>query len=175
MQIIVVERKKQIEIQEQEIARRERELEAQVKRPAMAEKYKIETIAEANKNKAILEAEAKATSIATKAEAEAFAIEAKAKAEAKAMQQKADAFREYGKAAIFEKVLEVLPKVAAEVAAPITQTNRIVFVAGPNGDIGASRLTAEVQQIIEQLPVTIDKMIGLDVTKLLKSATSATA
>ena len=49
MQIKVVERSQQIQIQEQEITRRERELEAQVKKPADAEKYKLEKLSEANR------------------------------------------------------------------------------------------------------------------------------
>ena len=48
MQIKVVERGQQIQVQEQEISRREKELEAQIKQPAAAEKYKLETLAEAN-------------------------------------------------------------------------------------------------------------------------------
>ena len=40
MQIKVEERGKQIEVQQQEILRREKELEAQVKKPAEAEKYR---------------------------------------------------------------------------------------------------------------------------------------
>ena len=39
-QIIVVERMQEILIQEQEILRKEKELDAQVRRPAEAEKYK---------------------------------------------------------------------------------------------------------------------------------------
>lgn len=40
MQIDVVERTQQIAVQEQEIQRRERELEATIRRPAEAEKYR---------------------------------------------------------------------------------------------------------------------------------------
>jgi len=40
MQINVVERTQQIAVQEQEIQRRERELEATVRRPAEAEKFR---------------------------------------------------------------------------------------------------------------------------------------
>ena len=49
MQIKVVERAQQIQVQEQEIVRRERELDATVRKPAEAEKYKLEKLAEANK------------------------------------------------------------------------------------------------------------------------------
>lgn len=46
IQIEVVERRKQIEVQEKEILRKERELIAKVKRPAEAESYKVETLAQ---------------------------------------------------------------------------------------------------------------------------------
>jgi len=46
MEILVVERKKQIEIEDQEIVRREKELEANVKLPAEAARFKVETLAE---------------------------------------------------------------------------------------------------------------------------------
>jgi hypothetical protein len=94
--IKVIERQKQIEVMEQEIVRRERELEAQIKRPAKAEKYRLETLGEATKNRLILEAEAEAESLRAKGEAEAFAINAKAQAEAEAMKKKADAWKTYG-------------------------------------------------------------------------------
>ena len=49
MQIKVEERSKQIELQEQEITRRERELEATVRKPADAERFRLEKLAEANR------------------------------------------------------------------------------------------------------------------------------
>jgi len=42
MQILVVERSQEIAVQDQEIQRRERELEATIRRPAEAEKYKYD-------------------------------------------------------------------------------------------------------------------------------------
>jgi hypothetical protein len=45
----VIERTQEIAIQEQEIQRRERELDSGVRRPAEAEKYKMEKLAEANR------------------------------------------------------------------------------------------------------------------------------
>lgn len=46
MQITVVERRKQIEIEEQEITRREKELIATVRLPAEAESYRVEMTAQ---------------------------------------------------------------------------------------------------------------------------------
>ena len=48
-QIKVVERQQQIEIQEQEIMRKEKELDSKIKKPAEAEKYRLEKIAEAQR------------------------------------------------------------------------------------------------------------------------------
>lgn len=49
MQIQVVERTQQITLQEQEIIRKEMELEAKIKKPAEAEKYRLERLAEAQR------------------------------------------------------------------------------------------------------------------------------
>lgn len=49
MQVKVVERAQEIQVQEQEILRKEKELEATVRRPAEAEKYRLEKLAEANR------------------------------------------------------------------------------------------------------------------------------
>ena len=45
----IVERMKLIEVSEQEVARRQCELDAKIKKPAEAEKFKLEIMAEANK------------------------------------------------------------------------------------------------------------------------------
>ncbi|KAH6944353.1 hypothetical protein HPB50_002735 [Hyalomma asiaticum] len=110
MQVQVVERSQEIQVQEQEIMRREKELEATVRRPAEAEKYRLEKMAEANRNRVIMEAEAEAEAIRLKGEAESFAIESKARAEAEQLIKKADAFREYKEAAILDMMLDTLPK-----------------------------------------------------------------
>lgn len=49
MQVQVVERAQQIMLQEQEITRKEKELEAKVKKPAEAERYRLEKLAEAER------------------------------------------------------------------------------------------------------------------------------
>lgn len=49
MQIQVVERTQQITLQDQEIIRKEKELEAKVKKPAEAERYRLEKLAEAQR------------------------------------------------------------------------------------------------------------------------------
>ena len=64
IQISVIEKRKQIEVQEQEALRKERELEATVKKPAEAEQFKVRTLADAKKYQ--LEIEAGGQSAATR-------------------------------------------------------------------------------------------------------------
>lgn len=96
---------------EQEILRRAKELDARVKKPAEAEKYRMEIAAEAARQRLVLEAEAEAELIRLRGEAQAYAINEKAKAEAEQMRKKAEAWKHYKDAAIVDMVLETLPKV----------------------------------------------------------------
>lgn len=168
MQIRVVERAQQINVQEQEISRKDRELEATIKRPAEADKYKMEKLAEANRNRVILEAEAEAEAIKVKGEAEAFAIEAKATAEAEQMAKKADAWKEYREAAVVDMVLETMPKIAAEVAAPLSQCKKIVMVSNGKCDVGANKITTEILDIVANLPKSVEALTGIDISKAMR-------
>lgn len=165
MQIKVVERAQQINLQVQEILRREKELEAQVRKPADAEKYKVEAIAAANKNKIVLEAEAEAESIRIRGEAQAFAIQAKATAEAEQMSKKADAWRDYQEAAMVDMILETLPKVAAEIAAPLSKVNKVTMISTGSKDVGASKITGELLDIVIRMPQAMEQLTGVDITK----------
>merc|ERR1711862_849293 len=142
MQVKVVERQQNIAIQEQEILRREKELDSKVRKPA----------------------EAEAEAVALRGEAEAYAIEVKAKAEAEQMNKKAEAFKEYKEAAMVDMMLKVLPQVAAEVSGPISLTKKITMVASGDGPVGANRMTQEVLDIMSSLPDTVKKMTGVDIT-----------
>jgi len=165
MQVKVVERQKEIEIQEQEITRKERELDSKIKKPAEAEKYRLEKIAEAERIRIVLQAEAEAEVQAVKGEAEAYAIEVKAKAEAEQMARKADAWKEYKEAAMVDMMMQIMPKVAAEIGGPISQTKKITMVSTGDGPVGASKVTGEVMEIMASLPETVKSMTGVDITQ----------
>jgi len=167
MQIKVVERTQEILVQEQEIMRRERELDSTVRRPAEAEKFRCEKLAEATRNRMIMEAEADAEAEILRGEAEAFAIETKAKAEAEKMAKKADAWKEYKEAAILDMMLDAMPKIAAEIAAPLSQAKRITMVTDGSSDVGAAKLTNEVLSIMANVPNSVKNMTGVDITQIL--------
>src|SRR5947199_522601 len=61
IQVTIVEKQKQIELQQQEILRKQRELEANVQKPADAERYGVETLAAARRFQLEAEAEGAAS------------------------------------------------------------------------------------------------------------------
>ncbi|CAG2244856.1 unnamed protein product [Mytilus edulis] len=171
MQIKVIERSQQIQLQEQEITRRERELDAQIRKPAEAEKFRLEKIAEANRKRIVLEAEAEAESVKLRGDAEAYSIEAKAKAEAEQMAKKADAWKDYQDAAMVDMILETLPKIAAEISAPLTNCKKITMVSSGKEPVGASKVAGEVLDIMEKIPHVVESLTGINISKNIKAAT----
>ncbi|XP_040565013.1 flotillin-1-like [Lepeophtheirus salmonis] len=161
----VVERTKMIEVAEQETARRVRELESSLKKPAEAEKYKLEVLSEANKTKSILESEASSEAIVLKGEAEAFALEQKSKAETVNMAMRADAWKDYHKAAKISMWLDALPVIAAEVAAPLSQVKGVKMIGFPDSkeSIGPVRMTQEILDIMNDIPEAVYNITGKDV------------
>merc|ERR1719499_983468 len=161
IQIQVVERRKQIEIEEQEIKRKEKELISTVRLPAEAEAYKVQTVAEGNRTKTVEAARADGEKIRLVGGAEAKAVEAVGRAEAERMRMKASAYKQYGDAAIMSLVLEALPQIAAEVAAPLAKTDEIVLIGG------SDRTTDEINKLVGTLPPAIQALSGVDITGAL--------
>ncbi len=191
VQVSIVEKQKQIELQQQEILRRQRELEATVQKPADAERYRVETLANAKKFQ--LETEAAGSASATKATgfanadvsratgvaeaeankarglAEAAVIEAQGKAQAEAMRVKAESFKQYNEAAVIEMIVRVLPEVAGKISEPLSKTEKMVIINSGNGPGGgASKITGDVTQIIAQLPPVLESLTGVKFEKLLE-------
>jgi flotillin len=191
VQVNIVEKQKQIELQQQEIMRKQRELEATVQKPADAERYRVETLANARKFQ--LETEAAGAASATKATgfagadvvkatglaeadanrarglAEAAVIEAQGKATAEAMRVKAESFKQYNEAAVIEMIMRVLPEVAGKISEPLSKTEKMVIINAGNGPGGgASKLTGDVTTIISQLPPIIESLTGVKFEKLME-------
>jgi len=191
IQVSIIEKQKQIELQQQEILRRQRELEATVQKPADAERYRVETLANATKFQ--LETEAAGAASAAKAKgfasaevaratgvaeaeankarglAEAAVIEAQGKATASAMQAKAESFKQYNEAAVIEMIVRILPEVAGKISEPLSKMEKMVIINSGNGPGGgASKLTGDVTQIIAQLPPVLESLTGVKFEKLLE-------
>uniref|UniRef100_A0A8C3I196 Flotillin n=1 Tax=Chrysemys picta bellii TaxID=8478 RepID=A0A8C3I196_CHRPI len=162
MQVLVVERTQQIQLQEQEIIRKEHELEATIKKPAEAERYRLEKLAEAQRYRDGTQA----SGTAVKGEAQAFAIEAKARADAEQMAKKAEAFQQYQDAAMVDMLLEKLPQVAEEISKPLSAVKKITMVSSGSEGVGAAKMTGEVLEIMSKLPDTVEKLTGISISQM---------
>uniref|UniRef100_A0A5K3F928 PHB domain-containing protein n=1 Tax=Mesocestoides corti TaxID=53468 RepID=A0A5K3F928_MESCO len=138
--IQLVERRKQIEIEQQEITRNEKSLECSVRIPAEAEAYRTQTIAEGQRTTKIMEATASAGGIRLVGAANATAVEALGAAEADGLVQMAAAFGQFSDAAKLSLVLNALPELAAEVAAPLARTGEIVLIGGDAASTTSTRV-----------------------------------
>ncbi len=181
VQVQVVDKQKQILVQEQEATRKEKELLATVRRPAEAEQFRIETLARAKKFQTETEAAGQAEAIRATGTAEADATKAKGLAqaevirqqglaEAEAMQKKAEAWQQYNQAAIIQQLIDALPEVARAISEPLAKTDRIVVInSGGDGGAGASRVTADVANIVAQVPTTVEALTGLDLLQTIRN------
>ncbi|TNM38527.1 flotillin family protein [Nocardioides albidus] len=201
----------------QQAALTERQLETQVRKPADAERYRVEQEAEARRTAEIAAAEArKAATIAaaqakaeeTKlsgeaekgrraalaeaeaiegakrgeaekarrvAEAEATRAEGEAQAaatlaigqaEAEAMDKRAEAFAHYNDAAVLQMLIEVLPQIAKEVAAPIAAIDQLTVLSTDGAGALPRQVTDNVAQTLQMLKTST----GLDLDALIKKS-----
>ncbi len=196
-------------------ALKERQLDTEVRKPADAERYRVETEAAAKRQSAILTAEAnKAAAIAAaeaeaekarltgegdksrraalaeaeaiegakrgeaekarriaeaealraEGDAQAAAILATGEAEAEAMNKRADAYARYNEAAVLEMLVKVLPQVAREVAAPMSNIDKLTVVSTD----GAGALPKQVNDNVVQTMEMLKNTTGVDLSNLLE-------
>ncbi|WP_047982215.1 flotillin family protein [Ornithinibacillus contaminans] len=192
MQIKIIERQKQIELEEKEILRRERQYDSEVKKKADADRYAVEQAAIAEKAKQIAAADAnqyriesqakadaekvrvdglaKAESQRAQGESEADIIRLKGLAEAEAKRKIAEAFEQFGQAAVLDMVIRMLPQYAKEIASPLGNIDKITVVdTGSSGsDGGANKVTGYATDLMATLQETLKASSGIDVKELLE-------
>ncbi|MDR1212663.1 MAG: flotillin family protein [Propionibacteriaceae bacterium] len=195
-------------------ALKDRQLDTEVRKPADADRYRLETEAAARRQAAILESEARkvaviaaaeaeaeksrltgegdksrraalaeavaiegdrsgqaeksrrvaeADAIRAEGEAEASAILAKGNAEAEAMSKKAEAYARYNQAAVLEMLIEALPQIAREVAAPMGAIDKLTVISSD----GASQLPKQVSDNVVQVIEMLKNATGLDLQSIL--------
>ncbi|PYI65243.1 flotillin [Arthrobacter livingstonensis] len=141
------------------------EIEATVelaKRKLTAEGDRVAAEADAAANMA--RGNAEAAVIKSLGQAEAQSTEAKAVAEAAGIAAQAEAYEKFNEAAILSKVLEVLPAMAREVAAPMSAIKNMTVVSND----GASQLSRNVSNGVQQTTQLIKDSTGLDIISLLQ-------
>ncbi|MEB2301061.1 flotillin family protein [Lysinibacillus xylanilyticus] len=193
MQIRIIERQKQIELEEKEILRREKQYDSEVKKKADAdryaieqnaaaakmrelaqadaEKYRIESLAQAEAEKIRLDGLAKADAERAKGETDADIIRLRGLAEAEAKRKIAEAFEYYGQAAVLDMIVRMMPEYAKELASPLGNIDKITVVdtGGGEGSGGANKVTAYATNLMSTLQESLKETSGIDVKELIES------
>ena len=193
----IARQEREIELKQKQVAVKERALEAEVKKQADADKYAAQQKADAALYQRQKEAEAKqfeaqreaearkaqaeadrfskqqeAEGIRAVGEAEASAIQAKGIAEAEAMERKAEAYAKYNKAAVAEMMIKVLPDIAAKIAEPLGQIDKITIIGGGDGESnGVNQVAGNVPVVMAKLFESMKEATGIDLSEIIKADT----
>ncbi len=190
----IAKQEREIELKQKEVSVREQALEAEVKKQAEADKYaaqqrsdaalyqrqkeaeakqfEAQRQAEARKAQAEAERYAKeqeAAGIRAVGEAEAAAIQAKGIAEAEAMEKKAEAYAKYNKAAVAEMMIKVLPDIAAKVAEPLGQIEKITIIGGGDSANGVNQVADNVPVVMAKVFESMKQTTGIDLAEIINA------
>jgi len=175
-----------------EASRTEAELKAEAEKvksiknaEAEAQAKELNAAAEAAAKMKTAEAEAfriksiglqEAEIIKARGEAEANAIKLKLEAEADGMLKKAEAYRQYGDAAVIQMIVEALPEMAKNIAAPIGNIDKImVWDSGSGEGDGAMKLVNNVTKTMAATADAMNEMVGFDMKKAIERFVSPEA
>lgn len=184
------EARREVVLTETEVAelvakRRDKELDAEIRRTAdaqryageqsaEAQRYRVKAEAEAARDRRLLEAEADRANLEATAAGRAFeerelgkaraeATLSVGEAEAEAMAKKATAYKEYEEAAILELMISRLPDIARAVAEPISNVKEITIIDTE----GANKLTKTTANTVKQLDSVLESFTGSSLTSLI--------
>ena len=92
-------------------------------------------------------------------------------AEAEAIDKKAEAQKKMGEASIVELVMEALPKITANAAAPLTNVDKIVMY----GEGGSTKMIKDVMNSTNQILEGVKEATGIDITNIVSSYMGSSA
>ncbi len=162
-----IEKQEAIKIEELETARKEKELNSNVIKPADARKYQMKAEAEAEEFRIQSEARGKADAMKLEGIAQAEKTKHLGLAEAESMMKKAQAWDKYNQAAILEMYLTMLPDLAKAVSEPLSKVDKIVVIGGDKS-LGTTKITSQVGEILAQMPDVVKSLTGVDLKKYFK-------
>ena len=193
-----VRKQQEVLVQEQEVARREKELQATVVKPAEAERQAAILRAEGLKQATIIKAEAtqkeleyegageaskierigraEAAKVLAIGEAEAEVVKKKLLAEAEGLQSKAEAWKNFNEAAVINMVVEKMPELAQAFAtqlAGIDKINIIEMGNGSGGSNGVGKVMGTVGGGMTAMLSMLKDQFGVDIARLMQAKTDA--
>ena len=152
---------RQFEAQRQAEAQKAEARQFEAQRQAEAQKAEAEAMRYAK--------EQEAAGIRAVGEAEASAIQAKGIAEAEAMEKKAEAYAKYNKAAVAEMMIKVLPDIAAKVAEPLGQIDKITIIGGGDGENGVGKVAGNVPVVMAKVFESMKEATGIDLSEIINA------
>ena len=195
-----VRKQQEVLVQEQEAARKEKELLATVVKPAEAERQAAILRAEGEKQATIIRAEAtqkelefegaghaskiekigraEAAKVLAVGEAEAEVIKKKLLAEAEGLQKKAEAWKNFNEAAVINLVVDKMPELAQAFAtqlAGIDKINIIEMGNGSSGSGGIGKVMSTVGGGMTAMLSMLKDQFGIDVARLMQAKAEAAA
>lgn len=137
-----------------------REKDAEAK---LFEEQRAAEAAQARADADLYESQKKAEGVAAIGKAEAEAIRAKALAEAEGIEKKAEAQKKMGEASVIEMVMGALPEIAANVAKPLSNVDKITMY----GDGNSAKLIQDIINGTTQVTEGMLGGLGLDLKSML--------
>ncbi len=149
---------------------RKAELESEVNAVADAEAYRVRVTAAAAAQAAVTAATgdrdarvAAADAVRAEGEAQADAIRARGAAEAEATRLSAEALAEQSEALIQLRMIETLPRIAHELAAPVSSIDQLTVISTD----GASQLSKNVASGFTEVDAVLNSTMGVGIKDLL--------
>jgi flotillin len=195
-----VRKQQEVLVQEQEAARKEKELQATVVKPAEAERQAAILRAEGEKQATITRAEAtqkelefegageaskierigraEAAKVLAVGEAEAEVIKKKLLAEAEGLQKKAEAWKNFNEAAVINMVVEKMPELAQAFATQLAGIDKINIIEMGNGSAGSGGISKVMNTVGGGMTAMLSMLkdqFGIDVARLMQAKSEAAA
>ncbi|KAM7535788.1 hypothetical protein Aperf_G00000103820 [Anoplocephala perfoliata] len=155
--IEVVQRRYQVEIEQEEILRSQQALEHTVRLPAVAEADRMQMLAQAEREKKVLEAKASANSTRIIGAANAVAIDVLGATEAEVVVARAEAFSHFTDASKLSSTLKALPTIAAHIAQPLINTREVILLSGNDP------ISAEIGEYMETAKALLGNVLPANV------------
>jgi flotillin len=93
-------------------------------------------------------------------------------AEARSRRLLAEALQAYTDAGLSLEALKVLPDVVAAASEPLSRAGRTTIISnGAGGGTGASKLTADVTEVLTSTVPVVKELSGVDLAALLRNLT----
>lgn len=156
---------------EREAELKEQRLNAEVRKVADAEAYRIKVSSEANAAAQLREAQAEAAAVQARGLAEAEATKARGLAEAASIEARAKALEKEAQSVLAQQALEQLPDIARAYASAYSGIDNLTIISAD----GPQKIVGDVAANVAGLSQSVKDATGIDLTALINAGAQGTA